>query len=317
MEWNAPAQVDAMSCAQARVIESLYRERPRNRFLRASLTFMGVLIVAAWVFGDFLSPDLFSAKRWGNVERFLHELRPYPLQDGAFEWMVALDWAWGILSDKGWHALVQTLAISVAAIVLAGIAGWLLAIPAARNIATAEPFLVSRGEHAGWDAALWRGLAVLTRVILIFLRAIPEYVWAFLLLALFGPTAWPVVLALALHNTGILGKLSAEVVEDLPPGPMRALRGAGATRLQISAMAIFPLALPRLLLFFFYRWETCVREATVLGMLGVVSLGYWIQDARARNFYDEMFFLVLLAAVLVIIGDIISTLVRGRVRRAS
>ena len=81
--------------------------------------------------------------------------------------------------------------------------------------------------------------------------------------------------------------------------------------------AALPVALPRFLLFFFYRWETCVREATVLGMLGIVSLGFWIQDARARNFYDEMVFLILLGALLVIIGDVISTLVRAYVRRIS
>ena len=282
-----------------------------------SLTLMGVLIVAAWVFGDFLSPDLLSARRWDNVERFLGELRPYPLQGVAFEWSVAIDWAWDILGDRGWTALVQTLAMSVVAIVLAGIMGWLLALPAARNVSTEEPFVPNGGGDAGWRAASWAVLVGATRIVLIFLRAVPEYVWAFLLLALFGPTAWPAVLALALHNAGILGKLSAEVVEDLPPAPMQALRGAGATRLQISGAAILPLALPRLLLFFFYRWETCVREATVLGMLGIVSLGYWIQDARARNFYDEMFFLVLLAAVVVIIGDFVSSLARTAVRRAS
>ena len=52
-------------------------------------------------------------------------------------------------------------------------------------------------------------------------------------------------------------------------------------------------------------------------MLGIVSLGFWIQDARARNFYDEMVFLILLGALLVIIGDVISTLVRAYVRRIS
>jgi ABC-type phosphate/phosphonate transport system permease subunit len=59
-----------------------------------------------------------------------------------------------------------------------------------------------------------------------------------------------------------------------------------------------------------------VREATVLGMLGVVSLGYWIQDARARQFHDEMLLLVALGAVIVLIADILSQLARSWVRRA-
>jgi ABC-type phosphate/phosphonate transport system permease subunit len=59
-----------------------------------------------------------------------------------------------------------------------------------------------------------------------------------------------------------------------------------------------------------------VREATVLGMLGIVSLGYWIQDARARQQYDTMLFLVLIGAALVLAGDLASTLARRWVRRA-
>ncbi len=58
--------------------------------------------------------------------------------------------------------------------------------------------------------------------------------------------------------------------------------------------------LGRFLVFFFYRWETCVREATVLGFVGVGSLGLFIQDARARDLYDEMMVLVLAGAGLVL-----------------
>jgi phosphonate transport system permease protein len=152
--------------------------------------------------------------------------------------------------------------------------------------------------------------------VLIFLRSIPEYVWAFLAIALIGPSAWPAVLALALHNAGILGKLDAEVVENLERPSLEALRGLGARRGQLAVFGILPAVLGRWLLFFFYRWETCVREATVLGMLGIVSLGYFIQDARARNQYDTMFLLVLVGAAIVLLGDLVSALARRVVRRA-
>ena len=59
-----------------------------------------------------------------------------------------------------------------------------------------------------------------------------------------------------------------------------------------------------------------MREATVLGMLGVVSLGYWIQDARARQFYDQMILFVMLGAVIVLVADLFSALVRSKLRRA-
>ncbi len=160
-------------------------------------------------------------------------------------------------------------------------------------------------------------LVAVVRLFLIFIRAIPEYIWAFLLIKVFGFNAWPAVLALALHNTGILGKLMAETVENLEPGTPAAIRGLGASRAQIGLAGIFPAVFPRFLLYFFYRWETCVREATVLGMLGVLSLGSMIRDARASNFLDEMVFYVLLGACLVMLGDLASSVSRAVLRRAA
>ena len=113
-----------------------------------------------------------------------------------------------------------------------------------------------------------------------------------------------------------VGKLSAEVVENVDTRAPAALRGLGAGRLPIALAALVPLSVPRFLLFFFYRWETCVRESTVLGMLGMTSLGFWIVDARARNTYDQMFFYIVCGMLLVVAGEIVSGLVRHLVRRA-
>lgn len=285
----------------------LYRARPKTNFVRLSLLVMALLISYTWIGGGFLSSNNSIIQRTENLERFVGELKPYELRGESFNIYSYLSWAKTMMAEKGWQAAETTLAISVAAIVLGGILGNLLAIPASRNFASN----FNRG-HLNLSALLLAGPA---RLLLIFLRTIPEYVWAFLLLSMIGPNAWPLVLALALHNAGIIGKLSAEVIENLPEQPQVSLRSTGASRLQIMLTAVLPAALARLLLFFFYRWETCVREATILGMLGIVSLGFWIQDARARNFYDEMIFFILLGALIVVIGDVISTLVRAHIRR--
>ena len=298
-------------------IQRLYRERPRNHFFIWSAAFLLTLMISSWFIGDFHISGFLSERHLTNLSRFLGELVPHPLQGQPFSLTVALGWAGELLLEKGLAATGVTLAISVAAIVLAGSLGALFSLPAARNFMASEPFVASLSEsRPGWEL-LWTAAMWGTRAFLIFARAIPEYLWAFLFLAILGPTAVPAVLALALHNLGILGKLGAEVVENTERSGLSALRGLGASRLQISLAGIFPLAYSRFLLFFFYRWETCVREATVLGMLGIVSLGYWIQDARARNHYDEMFFLVLLGAFLVLIGDLISALAREIIRRYS
>jgi phosphonate transport system permease protein len=297
-------------------IDQLYRQRPRNRYLRYSACAMLAVVALSWLLGDFLTAEVFNGRRLQNLQRFLHELIPYPLQERAFDWNIALNWLDNILADRGWQALGTTLAISVAAIVMAGCGSMVFAFLSARNLITPAPFLPELGKISWTKQTAWRMVVTITRLILIFLRAIPEYVWAFLLLAVFGFTAWPIVLALALHNAGILGKLSAEIVENVPAAPLASLRALGASRLHIAGAAIIPMVLPRLLMFFFYRWETCVREATVLGLLGFVSLGFWIQDARARNNYDEMFLMILLGATLIMVGDLLSAIARKAIRDA-
>ncbi len=299
-----------------REILLLYRRRPRSPFARWSAVLLAALAAYSWLSGEFRPGELLSQRRLANLERFLGELVPYPLQGREFDLGVAARWAGEVLETRGWSAAGATLAMSVVAIVLAGLAALALCLPAARSLSAAEPYLPAPRPPGPARRALWWGVVAVTRAFLIFVRSIPEYVWAFLFLAMLGPTAWPAILALAIHNSGILGKLTAEVVENLDPGPVAALRGLGANRAQIAAAGIFPLVLPRFMLFFFYRWETCVREATVLGMLGIVSLGFWIVDARARNHYDEMVFFVLIGAAIVLVGDLVSALAREVVRRA-
>jgi len=298
-------------------IARLRRLRPRDRFVRASLLVFAALLLGSWVIGGFDLGDAFTERRSGNVNRFLEEVRPFPLQGRQWDFQVAATWAAELWDTKGAEATKRTLAISILAVVLAALMALPFSLLAARSIATPEPF-VPAGRPPGRAARLLHSsIYGLARGALVLLRAVPEYIWAYLLLAMIGPTAWPAVLALVIHNTGILGRLYAESIENVPVRMPAGLRGLGASRSQLAAAGLFPTLLPRLLLFFFYRWETCVREATVLGMLGVVSLGYYIADARVRGHHDEIVALVLLGATIVLVGDLISSWARGVVRRAS
>jgi phosphonate transport system permease protein len=307
--------------ARPAAIRALHRARPRSVLVRASALAMAVIAIYAWTAGDIRMDDLFTARRFDNLKRFLtQEIAPHPLVGQPFDARVLAAWLRAMLVEKqGAQGALATLSISVLAISLAG--AWALCLVpfASRNLAARSPFEGRARSGAGARKAdfSWRLLTTLTRGFLIFLRAIPEYVWAFLLLAMLGPSAWPAVLALAIHNAGILGKLGAETLENLDPRTPRALHDLGASRAQVGVFAALPLSLARLLLYFFYRFETCVREATVLGMLGVVSLGYWIQDARAKHFYDEMLFFVALGALIVLLGDLVSAIARRLVRRAT
>ncbi len=313
--WPTPSASSKNSSID---IDALRRARPRSRLLRVSVLLLAALTAYAWLGGDVHVDDLFTAQRAENLRRFWTvDVVPYAARGQDWTALQYLAFARDLGEDRGFSALGATLAISVLAIVLAALGALAPAFLSARNVATSAPFGDRlRFASSPGIAFAWRAISTVVRATLILLRAIPEYVWAFLLLAMLGSSAWPAVLALAIHNAGILGKLGAETVENLDPRPLAAWRGAGGSRAQIAWLAAMPLAANRFLLYFFYRFETCVREATVLGMLGVVSLGYWIQDARAKQYYDEMVVFVALGALLVLAADLASAVVRRALRRA-
>ena len=298
-------------------VEGLRRERPRSWLVRWTVGVFCCLTLLSVGSGVVSFDAIFEARRRANIERFVtQDLVPFPLREAGFSWPRLWSWCSSLWSERGQEAMFATLMIAVLAIVLAGLGGAVMAPLGARTMMRSEPFGATRGRRGGLRGLTLAAVVVATRFFCVLLRAIPEYVWAFLLLAVLGPSAWPVVIALALHNAGILGRLGADTLENLDAKPLRALHGLGATRSQVLVGAAVPAALPRYLLYFFYRYETCIREATVLGMLGVVSLGYWIQDARARLHYDDMLFLVLLGSLLVIVGDVLSMAARAWLRRS-
>jgi len=150
----------------------------------------------------------------------------------------------------------ETLAMSALGTLLAAGAGVLLAVPASRM-------------HAG-DAARLR---TLTRLLLNALRAVPELVWAALLLMAAGLGPFAGTLALAVHTSGVLGRLFAESLENAPPGPGAALRAQGVGSARVFLYATLPQVLPQLISYTLYRWENNIRAAAVLGVVGAGGLG--------------------------------------------
>jgi len=293
-------------------LDELWRCRPRSRLLRGSIAALAGFAIYAWLCGEIEWRSFLTARRMDNLQRFLNfEIVPFPLREQGFEPGAFWDWMAALFFEHGFEAVLATLGIAVLSIVLAATIAGVLAPLAASNLATDRPF------HADDKGSRpWLVLRLASRTTMIVLRAIPEYVLAFLFLAILGPdTAWPAIAALALHNGGILGRLEAETIENLDPRPLRALHAIGASRTEIFIAGVFPQAMGRYLLYFFYRFETCVREASVLGILGIVSLGYWIEEARAKHYYDEMFFFVALGALIVIAADFLSAGARRYIRR--
>lgn len=185
-----------------------------------------------------------------------------------------------MLSKVGWGAL-QTLAVSALGTLLACCAGALLALPAA-----------GRAGRAARPAA---------RLLLNMLRSVPELVWAALMVLAAGLGPFAGALALALHTTGVLGRLFAEALENLPPEPERTLREAGSGAIAAFAYGSLPLLAPQAAAYVLYRWEMNIRMATVLGFVGAGGLGQLLyfhlslfQQAQSATVLAAMFVLVFL-----------------------
>jgi phosphonate transport system permease protein len=304
--------VSGRSADAAKAIAQLRKQRPKNTFLRWSVVLAGVTVLVSWFVVEVDWSQTFSERRIRNIERFATEINP--LRDQPFEWSAFFSWLAKLWTERGSQAVLTTFWISFAAIALAAAAVFPGIFLASRNLARADPFAPTPNPVTGKQKVFWGLVTGATRALFIFTRAIPEYIWAFLFVAMFGPSAWPAILALMIHNFGVLGRLGADVTENIEPAIPSALRVQGLSRTQIALVAITPMSLGKWLLFFFYRWETCIREATVLGMLGIVSLGFMIRESRARDHYDEMLAFVLMGSVLVLLADILSAIARRYVR---
>jgi len=302
--------------------ERLRRVAPRDWTLRFSGLAWVALVVLAFQWGGPLTLPVAEERQEERLSRFWSKITPAPVapETALADWeerkeawgrgkSEVMPWVEGLWESPGREALLNTVAMAVAAVILAGL-GALVFVPwSLRTLGSRKPLGLFGGGGRFWPVCgmVVRGGFVVT-------RAVPEYLYAFLLVGLMGPSAWPLVVALALHNFGILGRLWSEVGENQDVGSSRVVMAMGGSRLQAFYGAMTPPSLNRFLLFFFYRWESCLREATVLGMLGVSSLGYYISIRKSFREYDEIVFFSLLGAVVIIAGDLASDALRRRLR---
>ena len=117
-------------------------------------------------------------------------------------------------------------------------------------------------------------------------------------------------LALALHTSGVLGRLFAEAIENAPPGPGDALRVQGVRPLRVFLYATLPQVLPQLLSYTLYRWENNIRAAAVLGVVGGGGLGQMLSFHMGLFHMRETGSILLATIVLVALVDLLSNVAR-------
>ncbi len=152
------------------------------------------------------------------------------------------------------------------------------------------------------------------RQILNAIRAFPEIVLAiaiFIPIAGLGPVAG--ALAIGLHSVGTLGKLTAEVIEGIDPGPVEAARASGAGSLQMQRWGVLPQVLPEIVGFWLYRFEINIRAGAVLGVVGAGGIGFSLQQTIQFHRYDLAGTAIIVVVVATIAVDTISGWVRRRI----
>jgi phosphonate transport system permease protein len=236
------------------------RSRPATAARRWGWVALGLGAIAVPVCFWGLGLDwgqLFAPAPWGRLGDLLHRSRPQPLGWDQVGQLVVLS--------------SQTVAMAVLAIALAGIGGILAAFPAAQNMGLPGGLLRPVGDRRGGKVAL--GALVLSRVGLLVARAVPAPIWALVCLYGLFPGLLPGAIALAIHNFGILGRLMAEVNENLDDRPVRALSTLGAPPVLVGLYGILPQTLGRFMAYILYRWEVCMRETVIVGLVGAGGLG--------------------------------------------
>ena len=200
-------------------------------------------------------------------------------------------------------ATLQTLAMATAGIALA----LLLAVPLA--FVMTEALSISRigpGRGRGVGRAL-RGSA---RMLLLLLRAIPELVWALVLVRALGLGPGAGVLAIAITYGGMLGKVYAEILESSDTRPARALLEAGSGRIVALLYGLLPGAAQELASYTVYRWECAVRASVVMGFVGAGGLGQLMDQSMKMLNGGEASTILLMFLLLVLLADFLSASLR-------
>lgn len=208
-----------------------------------------------------------------------------------------------LISADSWYRSLslglKTLKMSVIAAGFASLLAFITFVPASRNISV-----------DGSSNFLSIGVFYLLRAIFTISRSVPELIWAMLIVFIFTPGTLAGALALAIHNYGIIGRLAAEIVEDMDQRPISSLRSSGASSLQILFYCIVPEAMPRFLTYVLYRWEVVIRTTVVVGFIAAGGLGRELRLNMSWFHYDEVGVILVSYILLVIMVDFISTVLR-------
>jgi phosphonate transport system permease protein len=214
-----------------------------------------LLIGSLWL----LPEGIGGGSALANLARFVtHDIVPAPLRGGDLAslatWGAFVAWLQPIVWNKVLPGALNTIVLAQIALVGMGVLALVL-FPLVSRL-----FMGPIGQPAG-------------RVLLVVVRSTPEYMLAYVLLQLLGPSMLPAIVALAVHNGAIVGYLMGRHADALD------YRADAPKGLNLYAYDTTPRLYGQFLAYCLYRWEIIVRESAIFGILGVATLGYYVDAA--------------------------------------
>jgi phosphonate transport system permease protein len=241
----------------------------------------GLLLALVGLAGWVAEFDL--AKLFANLHRFTdYFARLAFLDTGKLVLTDIGEWFWGF--GRWMNRLWDTLLIAYLGTLLGAIGAFFLCFAASANLTPQKAKRFS------------------ARRFLEFCRTVPEIVFALIFVVAFGLGPVPGVLAIFIHTMGALGKLFAEVVENIDMKPVEGAIASGATRWQAIRYAVVPQVLPNFASYALLRFEINVRGASVMGFVGAGGIGQDLIEAIRKFYYSDVsaILLLIIAAVMVI-----------------
>lgn len=256
-------------------------------------TFLVIACVIAAMALSSISAEVAPAKFLANIGNFTSYIgRLAHLDNGALVWTDPVEWYWGLA--RWLRLLGETLLMAYVGTVL-GVAGaFFLCFFAAANVAPRR-----------WVRVLVRRFCELC-------RTVPLLVYALLFVIAFGLGPMAGVLAVVIHTMGALGKLFAEVVENIDMKPVEGAVSTGAPWAVAMRFGALPQTMSNFVSYALLRFETNVRESAIMSFVGAGGISIDLIEAIRKFYYSDVSAILLLILITVVIIDTITSKIRHR-----
>ena len=276
--------------AQLRPLLAAYEAAVRSR-RRYSLLIAAYVVVAIAL--SSISAEVAPLRLFENIGRFTSYIgRLFYLESGAPAWTDPAEWYWGLA--RWLRLLGETLLMAYVGTVLGAAGAFFLSFLAAANVAPS------------------RWLRILVRRFCEVCRTVPGLVFALMFVIAFGLGPMAGVLAVAIHTLGALGKLFAEVVENIDMKPVEGISSTGAAWHVAMRFGALPQTISNFVSYALLRFEINVREAAVLGFVGAGGIGQDLFEAIRKFYYSDVSAILVMILVTVAIIDTLTARVRHR-----